>query len=247
MIKKLLAFFLVLAIAGIALIYFFGSSFISKQIKVGVEKFGPQVTQTPVQLDNVSLSILSGNGTLEGLYISNPDGFKSEHIFALGKIDVDIDPGSILSDKIIINHIHISQAEISYEKTLTSSNVKKILKNIEAFTGAAEKAEEKQPEAEANETGASKQVVIKELIIEDAKAYAGLMGTGVTATLPTIKMTDIGEQGSDTNVAEAINQILSEVLQAIGPAIAEAGKAGGDTATSVGASAVESIKGLFGN
>ena len=245
MIKKLLAFLLVLAIAGIAVIYFFGSSFISKQIKVGVEKFDPQVTQTSVQLDNVSLSILSGNGTLEGLYIGNPEGYKSEHIFALGKIDIDVDPGSVFSDKIIINHIHISKAEISYEKTLTSSNVKKLLKNIEEFTGAAEKAEEKQPEAE--ETGAAKQVVIKELIIEDTKAYAGIMGAGVTAVLPTIKMTDIGEEGSNTNVAEAINIILAEVLKAIGPAIAEAGKAGGDAAGGAGSSAVESIKGLFGN
>ncbi|MGB0258205.1 MAG: hypothetical protein ACPGES_06110, partial [Coraliomargarita sp.] len=148
MIKKILAFLLVLAIAGIAILYFFGSGIISKQIKAAVEKFGPQVTQTSVQLDNVDISILAANAILEGLYIGNPDGFKSEHIFSLGKIDIDLERGTLLSDKIVINHIHISKAEISYEKTLTSSNVKKLLKNIEDFTGAAEEAEEKQPEAE---------------------------------------------------------------------------------------------------
>ncbi len=245
MIKKLLAFLLVLIVAGIALIYLFGSSFISKQIKVGVEKFGPQVTQTSVQLDNVDISILAANASLEGLYIGNPEGFKSEHIFALGKIDIDLERGSLLSDKIIINKIHISAAEISYEKTLTSSNVKKLLKNVEEFTGTSDETAEKQPEAE--ETGASKQVVIKELIIDDAKVYAGIMGAGLQVTLPNITMHDIGEDGSNTSIADAMNIILSKVLEELIPAVTEAAKQGGSGAQDIGEGAIESIKGLFGN
>ncbi len=255
MIKKILLFLVILAIAGAAAIYFLGSSVLNKGIKTGVEKFGPQVTQTSVRLDEVNLSILSGNGTLTGLYVGNPDGYKSENIFALGEIDVDIDTGSVFSDKIIINKIHIKQPEISYEKTLLSSNVKALLKNIEEFSGSTEEsAPEPGVEAPATtEDGASKQVVIKQLIIEDGTIFVGLMGAGTTVPLPRIEMNDIGESGDKKSMAEVIDLILTEVLKSIGPAIADAGDIvgeGGKAALEEGEGALnkatESIKGLFG-
>ena len=253
MIKKIFLFLVILAIAGAAAIYFLGSSFLNKGIKTGVEKFGPEVTQTPVRLDEVNLSILSGNGTLTGLYVGNPDGYKSENIFALGEIDVDIDTGSVFSDKIIINKIHIKQPEISYEKTLLSSNVKALLKNIEEFTDSAEESAP-EPEAEApTADGSSKQVVIKELIIEDGTIFVGLMGAGTTVPLPRIEMNNIGETGNKKSMAEIIDLVLTEVLKSIGPAIADAGDIvgeGGKAALEEGEGALnkatDSIKGLFG-
>jgi hypothetical protein len=262
MIKKIFLILVLLAVAGAAAVYFIGSSALNKGIKTGVEKFGPQVTQTPVQLDAVNLSILSGNGTLKGLYVGNPEGFKSENIFALGQIDIDVDTGSVFSDKIIINKIHIQKPEISYEKTLTSSNIKALLKNIEAFTGPAEEKPEEEAPAE---DGASKQVVIKQLIIEDGTIFVGLMGVGSNVPLPRIEMNDIGEDGNKKSMAEVIDLVLTEVLKSIGPAIAGAGdllQEGGqavlDTAKEQGVEKVgdaagdavnkasEGIKSLFG-
>lgn len=249
MIKKIFLGLVLLAVIALALIYFFFSSTLNKGIKSGVEKFGPQITQTDVTLESANLSILSGSGTLKGLNIGNPDGYDSEDIFALGEIDLNVDIGSVFSDKIIIEHIIIKQPEISYEKTLTNSNVKELLKNIEEFTGPKDTSE---PEPEA-ESGASKQVVIKKLVIEEGKIYVGLMGVGQTVTLPRIEMTDIGEDGSQVNIAEALDLILSTVLKNIGPAITEAGGGLGGAAEKMGESAGEavdkatdSIKGLFG-
>ena len=216
MIKKLLILVILLAAA----VYFVGSSVLNKGIQTGVETFGPKVTQTPVQLDAVNLSILSGKGTLTGLNVGNPEGFKSEHIFALGQIDVEVDPSSVFSDKIIINKIHIQQPEISYEKTLSGSNIKTLLKNIEAFSGPAEAT----PETEApTETGTQKQVVIKQLIIEDGSIYVGLLGAGSKVPLPRIEMNNLGEDGNKQSIAETINLVLTEVLKSVGPAIAGAG------------------------
>ena len=62
MIKKIFLFLVILAVAAVAGIYFFGSSVLNKSIKAGVETFGPEVTQTSVTLDAVNLSILSGKG-----------------------------------------------------------------------------------------------------------------------------------------------------------------------------------------
>lgn len=241
MIKKLLSLVGILIIAAIVVIYFFGSSFISKTIKAGVEKIGPQVTQTSVELNDVDLSILSGNLSLQGLYIGNPDGFKSEHLFALGQIDIDMSPGSIFSDKIVINKIHIRQPEMSYEKTLTSSNIKKLQKNIEAFSKAEDKVEDAQPEAAPEASGPSKQVVISELIIEDCKVFVGLMGAGTEIIIPEIIINDIGEEGGKQSMADALNVILAEVLKQVGETLAKSGDASGEEG-----GVMDSVKGLFG-
>lgn len=218
MIKKIFLLLIILAAA----VYFIGSSTLNKGIKTAVETFGPQVTQTPVLLEAVNLSILSGKGTLTGLNVGNPEGFKSEHIFALGQIDVEVDTGSIFSDKIIINKIHIQQPEISYEKTLSGSNIKTLLKNIEAFSGPAEEKADAEAEA-ADEVGAQKQVVIKQLIIEDGSIYVGLLGAGSKVPLPRIEMNNLGEDGNKKSVSETIDLVLTEVLKSIGPAMSGAG------------------------
>jgi hypothetical protein len=263
MIKKIFFILVVLILAGAAAIYFLGSGAINKGIKIGVETFGPKITQTPVTLDKVKISILSSSGSLQGLNVGNPEGFESENIFALGQIDVDVEISSVFSDKIIINKIHIKKPEISYEKTLTNSNVKQLMKNIEAFTGPSEgKPTENAPE---EDTGAQKQVVIKQLIIEDGTIFVGVMGVGSKVSLPRIEMNDIGEDGNKKSMAEVLDLVLTEVLKSIGPAIAnagtliqEGGKAAIDAAQKAGLNKVddaakdavnkasESIKGLFG-
>ncbi|MGB0415362.1 MAG: AsmA family protein [Coraliomargarita sp.] len=240
MIKKLLSLFGILIIAAIVVIYLFGSSFIAKTVKAGVEKIGPQVTQTSVVLNDVDLSILSGNVSLQGLYIGNPDGYKSEHIFALGQIDIDMSPASIFSDTIVINKIHIKQPEMSYEKTLTSSNVKELQKHIETFTKQDDTVEEADtPETAPDATGASKQVVIRELIVEDCKVFVGLMGSGAEVVIPEIVVNDIGDGGGDKAIADAINIVLTEVLKAVTQAVAEEGEGGLQ-------GAMDGVKGLFG-
>ncbi|MFT5826555.1 MAG: hypothetical protein ACI8ZW_002069, partial [Yoonia sp.] len=69
MIKKIFLFLVILVVAAAVAVYFFGSSFLNKGIKTGVEKFGPEITQTSVTLDNVDISILSANATLTGLNV----------------------------------------------------------------------------------------------------------------------------------------------------------------------------------
>jgi uncharacterized protein involved in outer membrane biogenesis len=261
MIKKIFLGLILLAVLAAAAIYFVGSSALNKGIKSGVETFGPKVTQTNVTLEDVNLSILSGSGTLKNLNVGNPEGYKSDNIFALGEIDLKVDTSTAFSDKIVIDHIIIKKPEISYEKSLSSSNVKELLKNIEEFTGPSSS-----DTSSTEDTGAKKQVVIKKLIIEDGTIYVGALGVGQTVALPRIEMEDIGESGEQMSIAEVTDLVINKVLANIGPSIAGAGdllKDGGAAAlqsVTKGASeklneatgdavnkASESIKGLFGN
>jgi hypothetical protein len=255
MFKKRLIGFALLAVIIVAAIYFAGSSVLNKGIKSGVETYGPRVTQTPVTLEDVQLSILSGSGMLKGLHVGNPEGYKSENIFALGQIDLKVNTRSVFSNKIIIDHIIIKRPAMSYEKKLTTSNLKKLLENIEQFTGPS--SEPEAGTAEEEKAGTKKQVIIKKLLIEDGTIYVGALGIGQTIPLPRIEMENIGEGGNEMTMPEVIDLVLSKVLQSIGPAIASAGELGGaavDVLKTQGLDKVgqatdlvgEGIKGLFG-
>ena len=192
---------------------------------------------------------------LKGLHVGNPEGYKSENIFALGQIDLKVNTRSVFSDKIIIDHIIIKRPAISYEKKLTTSNLKKLLENIEQFTGPSSEPEAET--AEEEKAGTKKQVIIKKLLIEDGTIYVGALGIGQTVPLPRIEMENIGEDGNEMTMPEVIDLVLSKVLQSIGPAIASAGELGGaavDVLKTQGLDKVgqatdlvgEGIKGLLG-
>lgn len=217
MIKKILLALALLAVVGLAAIYFFGSAALNKAVKRGVETYGPRVTQTSVELDAVDLSVFSGNGSLTGLRVGNPEGFNSEHIFALDQIDVAVDLGTVTSDKIILDKVHIRRPAIAYEKTARSSNLKELLENIDEFTGPAD--EPPADEAEAPQ----KQVVIRSLIIEEGTIYVGALGAGRTVALPRIEMKDVGEDKRVT-LAQAVELVLAKILVNVGPALADAGQ-----------------------
>lgn len=254
MIKKIFLALLGLAVIAAIVIALFGSKMLNSGIKKGVETFGPKVTQTSVTLEAVDISLFTGSGKLTGLNVGNPEGFKSENIFALGEIDVAVKISSLLSDKIIIERVIIKNPAISYETKVTNSNVKQLLENIEAYTGPS--APDEAPTEPAPESGSGKQVVIRKVVVEGATVYVGVLGAGQAIPLPRIELNDLGED-RNMNIADAIDLILSEVIKAIGPAMANAGgmlKDGGkaliDGAVTGDDSAVkkasEGFKSLFG-
>ena len=235
MIKKLLTTSLILVFIAVVAIYFFGSGILNKSIKTGVETFGPKITQTSVKLDDVKLSILSGDGQLGGLYVSNPEGFSSEHIFALGKIEVDMESRSLFSDEIVINKIYIKEPQISYEKTLKTSNLKELLKNIEESTGSDETTETEKPKD--GETAPEKDVLIKEFIIEKPKAFIGVIGLGTTITLPSIELPNI--RSSEKKIAATVlKQVIAKLFDNIKTATNNKAGVTTDTAKDI----LESVK-----
>src|SRR5216117_3609716 len=91
---------LVLLVA--ASIYFLGSI-----VKKGVETVGPRITRTEMKLDSATLSLLSGSGKLKGLFIGNPEGFKTESAIKAGSVSVGVVAGSVFSDKVHVTQVNV--------------------------------------------------------------------------------------------------------------------------------------------
>ena len=121
-------------------------------IKKGVETLGPKLTKVDIKLDSVKLSLFSGAGTLKGLVVGNPEGYRTPSAISVGTATLALKPGSLLSDKIVITSINVQAPEITYETDLKHNNLSQILANVQAATGGGGK-EPAKPQEPAQPTG----------------------------------------------------------------------------------------------
>jgi len=99
-------------------------------IKHSVEKVAPKYLQTSVTLEEVDFQPFQGHVMLKNLRIENPKGFSENDLFSLGLITVDLQPKTLLSNKIIINKILIDTVAARYEIANGTNNIAVIQKNL---------------------------------------------------------------------------------------------------------------------
>jgi hypothetical protein len=150
-------------------------------------------TKAKTTLKNVEISLSSGKGTLEGFKLGNPEGFTTDSAMAFGKIDVELNTKSVMSDgPIIIHYVLIDAPEITYEVAKDgSSNLQRIMENIEAFTASAlggRKQDSSPAAAQEPEESDTRKMIIEKLVINDGRvrlSHALLEGKKlVDAALP---------------------------------------------------------------
>lgn len=241
--KKILGYSaLVLVIIALGL-YFTMQYFLGGIVKTAVNKVGPGITQTKVELQGANISPLSGVGTLTGLSVGNPAGWSPTDAFRLGKVHVDLEPFSLMKDHIVINELIIEQPEFFYETKLVASNINDLLKNIEKSIGG----KEAQP---TTAEGKPIKLVVKKLVLKDGRVSIGAAGQAVTIPLPPIDMTDIGVAEGGVTPAQMgvaiMRHITPTIVAASMQALSRAGGTSGAAAVEGARQVGEAIKGLFG-
>jgi hypothetical protein len=203
---------IVVLVAGIA---FFALSNLGPLVKKTVNTVGPQITKTDVKVDDVSISIFSGQATIKKFLLGNPKGFKSLQAMKVGSIYVDIDEGSITKNPIIINKIEIISPEITYEKISGSDNFQTILQNVQKSAKSEATSSNK---TASNKEQQDKKIVINDVIVKNGKVHltmAALAGKTVTAPLPDIHLKDIGKEKNGATPAQAFEQIFTSLYSKI--------------------------------
>lgn len=222
------------------------SFFLGNIVKAGVNKFGPTITQTKVELQSASISPLSGSGTLSGLSVGNPTGWSVADAFKLGKVHLSLEPFSVLKETIVINELTIENPEFLYETKIVASNVTDLMKNIEKSLGGDKSAEPK------TKDGKPIKLIVRKLVLKGGRVTLGVGGAGgmMTLPMPQVDMVDIGVKEGGVTPAQLAFAIMGNVVPSIVSASTQAlTKIGGTS----GAAAVEgarqiggAIKGLFG-
>lgn len=242
--KKILLFTLGTVVVLALVAYLTLQFFLGSIVKAGVNKFGPGITQTNVELKSASLSPLSGTGTLTGLTVGNPAGWSSANAFHLGKIHIDMQPFSVFGDRIVINEIVIDQPEFTYETKIVSSNISDLLANIEKSMG---QQAGNQPQAK---NGKPLKLEVKHFVLRNGRVTLGVGGQAVTMPMPPVELTNVGTaEGGVTPAGLAfavMRSVTTSVVAASTEALTKVGGTSGAAAAEAAKQAGEAIKGFFG-
>jgi hypothetical protein len=241
--KKLFLFSTLLVVLLVAGLYVTMQFFLGSIVKAGVNKFGPTMTQSKVELQSAKLSPLSGEGTLTGLVVGNPKGWSNADAFRLGTVHISMEPFSVFKDHIVINEVVIDQPEFLYETKLVASNIGDILKNVEAAMGGNKAAE-------PQKDGKPIKMVIKKFTLRNGKVTLGMGTTAVPLPMPPVEITDIGTKEGGVSPAGVVFAVLRSVTTSVVAATTQALTALGGTSgvsAAEGARQVgEAILGIFG-
>jgi hypothetical protein len=232
---KIIIALVVLLVAGLLTL----GLFIDSIVKKGVESVGPQIAKVDIKLDGVKLSLLSGGGSINGLVVGNPEGYKTPSALRVGTARLTLAPLSVLSEKIMVKEILVEGPEITIEGGLTDNNLTKIQANL-AGASASEKSAPQ---------GKGKKLQVDDFILRGAKVNLNLtMLNGKTATipLPDIHLTGLGQGAEGITPADLaqrmFGEVVKKVLEVAPGAVADLGKGAIDAAKGAGQGAAKSLE-----
>ena len=141
-------------------VVFFGISKLGSLVKLAVNTYGPDITQTELRIEDVGISLFSTEAELNRFFLGNPKGFKSPSAVKVGSIYIDVDKNTLTKETIIVKKVEVDAPEITYEKRGKSDNFKSILNNVKRNVPGSGSSQKK---AEKKEPG--KQLIINDFII----------------------------------------------------------------------------------
>lgn len=173
-------------------------------VKSNIENAGTEMTGTRVTVDNVSISPFSGEGTISGFRIENPEGFSTDHAFVADDFYIKMDVFTLFSDVIEVNEIRLTGPAIYVEQKLTGNNLRTILNNLD--------------EAAESETGTHGELAIGYFLMENGSAdlYTEIGGErSARVEVSVIELHDLGgDQVAEQVLREIAGRIVEQALQA---------------------------------
>jgi len=183
-------------------------------VKRAIEKYVPEILQATVELDEVKLSPADGAGTLRGLRIGNPKGFRAPHAATVGTIALAVDPTTVVKDVVLVRRIAVERPSITYEPGAKGSNFDVLQRNVERYVGAG------------GETKGGRRLIVESLVIRGARVtYAPQVGRGtstISFDLPDIQLRDVGKSRGGVTPGELAKIIVDALAARIAEVMARA-------------------------
>ncbi len=170
-------------------------------VKSNFEKIGSEMTGTEVEVDNVSISPFSGEGTIRGFRVTNPEGYTTDHAIEIDDFFIHLNVFSLFSDRIEIYEIRINGPAVYVEQQLRGNNLRTILNNMNDYT-------------EAQPAGA--EMVIGYFLMQDGSAdlHTEIGGErSARVEMSAIEMHDVGTGGGGQATEQVVKQIAERVFE----------------------------------
>lgn len=204
---KIIASIVVALLVVIAIALFIGYKNLNTLVEAAIESVGPMVTKTDVQVDSVNIELTEGRGAIHGLTIANPEGYSDRPIFLVDETVLQIRPGSITEDVVVIREITVDGARLNAEhKGLTDINVKTLLDQMRPGS----------PEEPPKSTTASPDVrfMVEKLNFTNASLDLRSEKLGQRELgMEDVQLTDLGDREQGLTPSQLTRAILDPLLQ----------------------------------
>jgi len=209
-------------------------------VKKGFETVGPRLTRVETKLGGANLSPFSGGGSLNEMFIGNPEGYRTSSAIKVGRVEMHVSVGSLLSDTIVVDSIAVESPEITMEGSLNGSNLTKLLDNIEAAAGGGTHG------SGGDAPASKKKFKVKDFVIKGARVNLSLnvlAGKQVSVVLPELHLQNIGTESAGVTAAELSRQIMKPLMVSVTKAATEGVANVGKQVTDIGKGAVKQLDG----
>lgn len=178
--------------------------FMDYAAKQGIQMGATAALGVDTSVDAVSIKVLQSRVTIEGLQISNPEGYKTEHLLTLALGTVSCDIPSLLSDEVWVKEIILDEPELTIELRAgvpPRSNLGELLDNLQSTQPTPEEKQEQ------------KHYKIELLRVTNTRVhFHTLDGKTIDTVLPDIELRDIkNADGSPVIFADVLGQILARM------------------------------------
>jgi len=222
--KKLLVVVVVLVLLVVAALVVVGLS-LDKIVQQAVVKGGSAITKVDVGLEGVRLSLLDGEGSLQGFTLGNPEGYTSPTAIEFSLASLALEPSSLLGDKVVIHHVRLDAPVITFEGSLRGNNLNDLVKGMQGGgkeTETTDGAEEPGADSEAG----SRKLQVDEFSLTGARVVVKIKELGgepKTLTVPDIKLTGLGTGPEGITSRELTQLVLNEIVRATLKAVMASG------------------------
>ncbi len=202
-----LAVVLVLALAASIL-------WIDSLARAGLNAAATHALGTKAAASSVSIGLFSGESSVHGFEVDNPQGFSNAKILTLDALHVSVGMSLLFEDAIVIDRVALSHLTLNVEKSADGTL------NINALAAHLQGANSESKTSDAANAGDAKEVLIKELRLESVQVNLHNMLGGnkgvVTVRLPDLVLRDLSSKGGvDLLASEVSGVVLGSVVEAV--------------------------------
>jgi hypothetical protein len=200
-------------------------------VKRAIEGFGPQLTGVTVKVKRVRLEPVDGAGSITGLEVGNPPGYKSARALVLGEMRLAIDYSTLTSSVIRVKEISLQGPVITYEAGAAGDNLTAIQKHIDA-----EIARLAGPGGTDQASG--RKFIVDHIYVRDASVR---FGDTLAVSMPNVHLRDVGKKSNGASAGEVVKAVWGSIASGATSLAARAGGALRNGTRSV----IEGARGLF--
>lgn len=182
-------------------------------IKTAIEHAAIRTTGLSVDIQDLNLSLLSGQLAIKGLIVGNPPGFQLPQMARVAELEARVQVSSLMQKTLVIDFVRINGMTLYYEIGKQGNNLYALFKKLEAD----EKAIEAGKPPKDTPKGGGRKFIIRELSIVNASvepnvAIGGQM-LGKRVELADIHLADIGKEGRTITSNELAQIIVGSLIK----------------------------------